>query len=280
MKRKPYLCLLAAVLLLCVLSACALPSAGTGGTEEEAEEYVQYRESLLPVEPDVTGNPFAEEEFAVGDDGRIAYTGTAYAAQTVIDVSSHQGEVDWAAVAAAGVSGVMLRVGYRGYGSAGNIKADDRFAANIRGALAAGLQVGVYFYSQAVSEAEAREEADFVLDAVKGYDLTLPAAFDWEYITTDEARTDGVTSEELTAFAAAFCGEIAAGGLTPMIYFNQDTAYMLYRLGELTEYAFWLAEYAAYPSFYYGFAMWQYSSSGTVDGIGVTVDLNLYFTKK
>ncbi|MCD8331691.1 MAG: hypothetical protein LUB63_04050, partial [Oscillospiraceae bacterium] len=164
---------------------------------------------------------------------------------------------------------------FRGYGTRSR-NLDSRFEENVQGALEAGLQVGVYFFSQAVSLQEAQEEAEFVLNTIGGWDITLPVAFDWEHISDDEARTDSVSSDELTQFAAAFCAAVEQAGYQAMIYFYVDLGYISYDLTELQDYGFWLSEYADSPSFYYHFSMWQHSNSGSIDGISESVDLNIY----
>ncbi len=259
------------LLLLAVGLSLALRS-----LREEPEEYITYRgESLLLLE-DVARNPFSFEDFETAD-GRVRYIGDAVRPMTVVDVSLWQGEIDWNAVAANGVEGAMIRIGCRGYGSeTGRLVEDVRFRENLKGAKRAGLAVGAYFFSQAITEEEAREEARFALSLLEGEALDLPLAFDWERVESETARTAQVTGEELTAFAKAFCAETEQAGYLPMVYFNQDTAYRMYDLSALDEYPFWLAEYDTVPSFAYGFTLWQYSDAGTVAGIGQAVDLNLW----
>lgn len=240
-------------------------------------EYLEFNQTQIPVEREVKKNPYAPEFFTMDGDGFVHYNGEDRTASLILDVSSHQGRIDWAQVASAGVDGVMIRAGYRGYGSVGNIMEDDYFRNNIQKASAAGLRVGVYFFSQAVNEDEAREEARFLLDCTADFDLSLPVAFDWERVDVESARTNGIGKEQLTSIACAFLDEVERGGQKPMLYFNRETAYLMYTLGDLTDYAFWLAEYDAYPSFYYDFAMWQYACVLTVPGIGGAVDTNLYF---
>ena len=192
-----------------------------------------------------------------------------------VDVSSHQQEIDWNKVKADGVEYAMIRVGYRGY-TQGKLEEDIQFRSNIEGALAAGLKVGVYFFSQAISETEAREEAQFVLDRIRDYDVTYPVIFDWENIEAD-ARTDGMDPNTLTQCAAAFCQEIEAAGYRPGLYFNQVFGYQQFNLVDLQDYEFWLAQYSDVPDFYYNFHMWQYTNEGIIDGIEGQVDLNLSF---
>lgn len=193
-----------------------------------------------------------------------------------IDVSTHQNEIDWETVASAGVDFAMIRLGYRGYGS-GALVADERFEENMTGALAAGIDVGVYFYSQAISVEEATEEAEMVLSMLEGYDITYPVVYDWEIVTTDIARTDDVPVEVLTDCTIAFCDTIAEAGYTPMVYQNKRTSLLKLDLRELTQYDFWLAEYNEEASYYYDYDMWQYTAEGRIPGIEGDVDLNICF---
>lgn len=192
-----------------------------------------------------------------------------------IDVSQHQQEIDWQAVADAGIEFAIVRVGYRGY-TEGEIFPDSLAAENIEGALAAGLDVGVYFFSQATSEREAQEEADLVLELIDGYDIRYPVFYDWEGIIAD-ARTDEVSGEEMTAFAIAFCERIESAGYTAGVYFNQSYGLSRFDLRALHDYQFWLAEYHNTQSFPYEVQLWQYDCEATLPGIDTTVDLNLCY---
>ena len=195
-----------------------------------------------------------------------------------VDVSSHNGVIDWPSVKAAGADFALLRAGYRGY-TEGQLQADSQFSQNLSGARDAGLQLGVYFFSQAVTADEAEEEAQFVLSLLGGAMLEYPIFFDWEDME-QTARTDGMDSITLTACAKAFCETVEAAGYHAGIYFNQNFGYQEFDLSELKDYTFWLAEYADVPTFTYDFAVWQYSNTGTLDGIPEKVDLNLAFRKQ
>lgn len=197
--------------------------------------------------------------------------------QVGIDISSHQSEIDWEKVKAAGVDFAIIRLGYRGY-TEGAIQADENFIKNMDGAAAAGIDVGVYFFSQAVTPQEAEEEAQFCLQWLQDWELEYPVLFDWEDIEA-EARTDGMNSITLTACAKAFCQTIEEAGFRAGIYFNQTFGYQELNLPELKDYCFWLAEYNNTPFFEYDFEIWQYRCDGTVDGIDGDVDLNLAFVK-
>lgn len=263
------------VLTLALICGAALIVRGLSGGGEEtppAEEPAEPAEK--PEHAALPENGYDLSAFSV-QDGFMTYSGegTVYSG---IDVSQHQGEIDWQAVADAGIDFAIIRVGNRGT-SDGNLSLDEYFTANMEGAAAAGIPVGVYFFSQAISEQEAREEARFVLTWLKGYDLDYPVYYDWEDVAW-EARTDGMDSITLTACAKAFCGEIAAAGYRAGLYFNQTFGYQEFALSELQEYTFWLASYSDTPDFQYHFDMWQYSAEGSVPGISAPVDLNLSFT--
>ncbi len=230
-------------------------------------------------ETEPSGAALPENQYDLGAfslvDGRMVYSGEGTVYEGV-DVSQHQGEIDWQAVADAGMDFAIIRVGNRGT-SEGSISLDEYYIQNIEGALAAGLRVGVYFFSQAISVEEALEEARFVLEWIEDYDVTYPVFFDWEDVAW-EARTGGMDSITLTECAKAFCGEIAAAGYRAGLYFNQTFGYQEFNLSELQEYTFWLASYSQTPDFQYHFDIWQYSAEGSVAGIPGDVDLNLSFT--
>ncbi|MBQ2651417.1 MAG: S-layer homology domain-containing protein [Clostridia bacterium] len=194
-----------------------------------------------------------------------------------IDVSIHQGNIDWKKVARDGVDYAIIRVGGRGYGDEGIMYGDTNFEKNIEGALEAGLDVGVYYFSQAITVAEAREEAEYVLEQIEDYDITYPVVFDWERIGGSEARTYGLETDLLCKIANTFCSMIEEAGYTPMIYFNSYCGYVKYDLSKINRYDFWFARYNDTPGFYYDFDMWQYSDTGSVSGIKGNVDLNISF---
>lgn len=194
--------------------------------------------------------------------------------KTGIDVSYHQGDIDWEAVKADGVDFAMLRIGYRGYES-GQINVDERFHEYAEGALAAGLDIGVYFYSQAVTAEEAVEEAEAVLAEIGDYEIMYPVVFDWEIVGEESARTNDVSADALNECAAAFCNRIARGGHIPMVYSVKRMALTKFDMSRLAGFDFWLAEYRDIPEYPYCFTMWQYASDGHVNGIEGEVDLNM-----
>lgn len=197
-----------------------------------------------------------------------------------VDVSVFQGDIDWEQVKAAGYEFAILRIGYRGYGEEGTLNADEKFEQNLENARKAGIDVGVYFFSQAVNEEEAKEEADFVLEHLKGKELQMPVVYDPEHILEDEARTDGVTGEQFTQNAKVFCKEIEEAGYDAMIYSNMLWEAYELDLEKLLDYPVWYADYEELPQTPYRFSMWQYSSTGSVTGIEGNVDLNIQLLKK
>lgn len=166
------------------------------------------------------------------------------------------------------------------YGEEGTLNADEKFEQNLENARKAGIDVGVYFFSQAVNEEEAKEEADFVLEHLKGKELQMPVVYDPEHILEDEARTDGVTGEQFTQNAKVFCKEIEEAGYDAMIYSNMLWEAYELDLEKLLDYPVWYADYEELPQTPYRFSMWQYSSTGSVTGIEGNVDLNIQLLKK
>ena len=219
----------------------------------------------------------ALDEAAFVPDGEyINYIGTDAEALRGVDVSEHQGEIDWAAAAADGLDFAIVRVGYRGW-SLGGVFEDLYFRQNVEGALANGLRVGVYFFSQAVKPEEAREEARFLLERVADYDLALPVFYDWESIDSGPARTNGMTGAEVTDCALAFAEEVAAAGKSCGVYFYRDLGYKFYELDRLAGLEFWAGAAGSTPDFHYKHTVWQFSFTGQVSGIEGDCDLDLYF---
>ncbi len=274
-KLRSLLCftLTFALILFCV-SACAKEETETTAPVTDPP-LTSPNGDPIPVYSDVSLSKLDPSLFTLLDNGRYVYADSSVHTSAGIDVSTFQGDVDWAAVKADGIDFVMLRVGYRGYGAEGKLGEDERFQANYAAAAAAGLKIGVYFFSQAVTPAEAKEEAEFVLQRIKGLKLDYPIAYDWEAIDYDQARTDGMSSAEISACAAAFCDRIAKERYDVLIYFNRELGYFNYDLSIVKDYHFWLAEYLEKPSFVYDYKMWQYTRNGKVAGIEGNVDLNI-----
>ena len=209
---------------------------------------------------DVPKNPYNDESLFFRDEkDRLVYTGGDYAQG--IDVSLYQGDVDWEAVAGDGIDFVIVRAGGRYYGryGSGETFEDEMFDQNMQGAIDAGLDVGAYFFSNAITVEEALEEADLLLSKLEPYreHVTYPVVCDWEYLGGEGGRTYGVDSETITRCIAAFCERVREAGYTPMLYFNTFCGYVKMDLRDLEQYNLWFAEYSDYPTFLYGFQFWQ-----------------------
>lgn len=222
--------------------------------------------------PTLPPSPYGPEDF-VYDGGFL--TCTAGRSRQGIDVSAHQGAVDWQQVRDAGIEFAMIRIGYRGY-SQGGIHADEYAIANLEGARAAGLDVGVYFYSQATDIEEAAQEALYCIRFLEDYEIQMPVVFDWEYVSSD-ARTGNMDADTLTQCARVFCSTVEKSGYEAMVYFNPSIGQTLLDLVELREYPFWLAMYSDVMDYPHAVQMWQYTETGTVPGIQGNVDLNIQF---
>lgn len=193
-----------------------------------------------------------------------------------IDISRYQKTIDWERVAKDGVKYAIIRLGYRGYDKGGLVK-DELFDVNVKGALKNEIAAGVYFVTQATTVEEAIEEAEFVLANMRPYKITWPVVLDIEDAASASARTANLTKQDRTDFAIAFCETIKEAGYTPMLYCNIRWFIEELDLSRLTEYDKWFAQYFNRPFFPYAFQMWQYTSSGKVDGISGSVDLNICF---
>lgn len=191
-----------------------------------------------------------------------------------VDVSKYQGNINWNQVKASGVEFAIIRVGYRGYGS-GALVEDPTFRQNIRGATAAGLKVGLYFYSQAVNEAEAVEEASMVLHLCSGYNISYPIYFDTEKVAGDTGRADYIGRSQRTANAVAFCETIRNAGYRAGVYSYASWFYNELNIANISQYSIWIAQYRDNLTFNYNYDIWQYTSSGQVPGIPNRVDMNV-----
>lgn len=191
-----------------------------------------------------------------------------------VDVSAHQGDIDWQAVKRSGIDFAIIRLGYRGYGS-GKLVEDEYARQNLQNAKDAGLKIGAYFFSQALDIRETDEEIQFILDMLADVTLDMPIVLDWE-IPADDARTRNMDQRTLTDIQLHFCGQMEKMGFQPMIYFNWHQSENLYCLSELEEYPFWLALYQDRMTYPWKVEMWQWTNTGRVPGINGNVDINVY----
>ena len=233
---------------------------------------------FVPIRDDLKQHSLLQENLQVLETGELQYVENGEViSHKGIDVSRYQGNIDWNKVAAQGVEYVIIRVGIRGWGQEGTLVLDEKFEDNIKGASAAGLKVGVYFFSQAITDEEALEEADLVLDAIAGYDVSYPIVYDVEKTSEASGRMNQLSVEDRTRMAHIFIDRIKEAGYTPMIYANMEMWSVLINMAEFEDVDKWFAYYDTDLYFPYEYAIWQYSDTGRIDGIGGDVDLNISF---
>ena len=268
--------ILALIIWVCVALSSEIftirkPDPTEAPTSQTRPPVIEETEETLPP-PEA--NPYEPSDFETDSEtGEITMTGGN--AIKGIDVSEWQGHIDWQQVKDSGVEFAIIRVGGRGMNE-GALYTDDYAQSNDEGASSVGLKVGAYIFSQAVTVEEAIEEAEFVLDQVKNWDVQMPLVFDWEY-AGEGVRTSKMDSRTLTDMAIAFCDTIKAAGYEPMIYFGRSQSMNMMKLEELTDYPFWLAMYSPFMDYPYKVDMWQYTCTGTVPGIFGDVDVNVMF---
>lgn len=288
----PILLLIAAVLVVGgLLTAVILSLRGGTRTQtappdpHEGQVYITDGSDMVWMTPyegiPVSGLSADEFRRDTNDDGtdaeRIRYLGTDYATRWGVDVSNHQGVIDWAALKKQGIDFAYLRIGLRGYGEAGTLYPDRSFDSYYEGARAAGIDVGAYFFSQATTVREAADEALCALRLLRGRTLDLPLYYDWEPVLQEDSRTLDNSQLQLTAQARAFCGILRRVGYDAGVYMNRQQGYYRYSLPCLTDCKLWIADPGGYPDFYYRFDVWQYAHEARLDGMNEIVDLNLEF---
>lgn len=192
------------------------------------------------------------------------------------DISANQGDVDFAKLKKAGCDFVMIKIGARGY-SSGNIVFDEKYKDNLKAAKKAGLDIGVYFCSQAVDKSEAREEADELLDAIADYDIKYPIAFVMETVEDDMARIEALDVESRTSIAKAFLDRVYDDGYDAMIYGDKEWLLTMVDMERLSDYDVWYAQDSKDPDYPYEFGMWQYDSNASINGVSGKVALSMSF---
>lgn len=224
---------------------------------------------------------YAASDFNSSDfywkNGLKYYNDDQYTSRIGIDVSEHQGTIDWKKVKNAGIQFAMIRIGFSGEKD-GTITEDSCFEQNLKNAKAAGLDVGVYFYSNAVSTDEAVAEAKFIIEKIRRRGVRYPVCFDME--VEQNSRDSALTSKQRTEISTAFCQVISQNGHKPILYGNPTYFSSNVDLSYLTEYDLWLAHYVNISSFPYKFMMWQYSSTGKLPGISTSCDMDIAFISK
>lgn len=270
----------AAVLAVCLITVCAA-----------GNRMVSQGEDFQGTSPFISGNYTHAGVF----DGYSVIHG--------IDVSKYQTNINWTDAKAAGVDFAFIRVGYRGYGESGVMSVDGYYAQNMKNAIAAGVKVGVYIYSQAITEDEAREEAQYILDRVNGahpdyepYDVSMPLVLDYEYATVNGSLGGRLydahlSREDATKVCMAFCDTISAAGYTPMVYANKSLLENDVNADVISaKYPVWLANYTTRTSYAGAYTFWQYTSSAKVTwvntaletgvGKGSNIDCNFWYYKE
>ncbi len=232
---------------------------------------------FVPIQESLIKNKYEEACLNILENGELQYVENGQVVSYKgIDVSKHQGTIDWDKVAADGVEFAFIRVGLRGYGT-GKLVEDETFEENIKGAISAGIKVGVYIYSQAINEEEVLEEANFVLEKIAPYRIECPVVYDVEMVSGDDGRMNRLTVEERTNLTLLFCQTIENAGYRPMIYHNMEMAALKINLEALEDYDKWFAYYNQNMYYPYAYDVWQYSEKGRVNGITGDVDLNISF---
>ncbi|MCH5299346.1 MAG: lysozyme [Ruminococcus sp.] len=265
--------------LLCAIFAMFFIFFATSCTKAETEETTTPESSVaevLATEP-VTWRVVDESSFQRDENGFLTYSDERVYSLTGIDVSSYSGDIDWKKVAESGVEFVMIRLGGRGYGDSGTLYTDENARRNIDGARQNGIMVGGYFFSQATSEDEAAQEAEYALSIVGDDKLDLPIAYDFEHIKDDDARTDNVTDDDIEKFADTFGQVMLENGYEPMVYGDDEEFGTIYKESDMLR---WIAEYDDTPEIDESVKIWQHSENITVDGISGTVDLNIMFMER
>ena len=222
-----------------------------------------------------------DSKWTVNEEGFKLYDDPQYRTVTGIDVSEWNEDIDWDQVRKQGIEFVIVRVGYRGYVT-GKFVFDERLSEYLKGASKAGLKIGAYFVSQAVNKEEAVEEAELVMEKLKGFDIEMPIYIDLEAVWDDEEeiRTEDLTKEELTEIAAAFCDTVEDAGFRGGIYANELWFGTKMDLELLSRYDIWLAKYENVPDSDIAFNMWQYSGEGNINGIDLWTDIDVRVEKK
>lgn len=252
-------------------------------------QFIDYNERQIPIYAGTEQSRLYPGDFTWSTEhpDRLVYNGSAFRTRFGIDVSAYQNRasaderIDWQAVRNDGVEFAFVRVGLRGY-SSGKIAEDAFYRQNIQGAMDAGIETGVYFFAQAITVEEALEEADFVIERLRGLDINGPVTYDWE-MGNSSYRVYGIAPEMATACAVAFCKRIQEAGYTPMVYQSSYVAYVKYDQGAVAPYLQWYPEYKSesseklYPAIYYQPDYWQFSSKCSVAGISGNVDANIQF---
>ena len=259
----------------------SLNKEATGDKEYDKDNYYAIeddngKKTYYEIIKDVPRNDYNLENNLINENGLLTYKDSKRESVKGVDLSKYNGTVDFTKLKDAGVGFAMLRLASRGSGS-GKISLDEKFVEYAQNAQVAGIQIGAYFYSQAVNENEAVEEANYIVGAISGFNVKYPVAIDIERVSGDEARTDKLTNKERTSIVKMFCDTVKGYGYKPIIYASSEMLVGGLDLEELQDYDVWLADEMIPTEYPYRFGMWQYNTKGHIDGITGDIDLDISF---
>ena len=259
----------------------SLNKEATGDKEYDKDDYYAIeddngKKTYYEIIKDMPRNDYNLENNLINENGLLTYKDSKRESVKGVDLSKYNGTVDFTKLKEAGVGFAMLRLASRGYGS-GKISLDEKFVEYAQNAQVAGIQIGAFFYSQAVNENEAVEEANYIVGAISGFNVKYPVAIDIERVSGDEARTDKLTNKERTSIVKMFCDTVKGYGYKPIIYASSEMLVGGLDLKELQDYDVWLADEKIPTEYPYRFGMWQYNTKGHIDGITGDIDLDISF---
>lgn len=260
--------------------------AETEETQEEQDElndgkhtlvtFADGSEKWVELNSNLALNDYVKSRFVYKEPIMSYYVNGKEASWFGVDISRKQGVVDFKKLKKAGCDFVMIKVGGRGY-SSGEVVLDEKLKDYMTDAKNAGLDIGVYFYSQAVSKSEIEEEVETLLEAIKDYQINYPVVYMMQEVEGDMARVELLDEESRTSFAKTFLEAVKKAGYTPMIYGNKEWLVTKLNLEELSDYDIWLAQDGDAPDYPYEFTMWQYDKEGIINGITEETGLNISF---
>lgn len=246
-------------------------------------EYVVYLSSsgykFVPINQNYALNGVPSDTLMLDADGVFTQKiGDTVVSKMGIDVSEYQGKIDWEQVKEAGVDFAFIRAGYRGYVT-GKLVEDAEYINNVKGALENDIEVGVYYFSQAVTEEEIEEEVDTMLVAIAEYDVTGPIVIDIEKVDSNNSRGNDLSQEDRTRLTLHFCDYVREKGYEPMIYGNTYSLFEMLNVDEIHNERIWYAFYDTYLYYPYKLDIWQYSAKMSIPGIDGDVDIDIMFNQ-
>lgn len=249
--------------------------------DEDDDKHVQVihadgTKEMVEINEDIKKNTYDFSKLTYQEPIMRYYDGGKAASWFGVDISGGLGDVDFSKLKSAGCDFCMIKVGARGY-SSGNIVLDESCKENIEAAIKAGLKVGVYFCSQAVSKSEAKDEVAELVSVIEDYKIQYPVAFVMENVTDDMARIEMLDTDDRTTIAKTFMREVENEGYYPVLYGDKEWLLTMLDMEELQDYDVWLAQDSSKPDYPYTFGMWQYDSDGSISGISKDTALIMSF---